>query len=70
MTETAWIIIALILTAPLWLPLVFMIILTVLMIIGCLLIVPWLVVLGYWSDKSDTSDKNSEENRKCFGNLV
>ena len=60
MTETAWIIIALILTAPLWLPLVFNIIVTVLMIIGGLLIVPGLVVLRYWSDKSDKSDTSDK----------
>lgn len=45
MTETVWIIIALILTAPLWLPLVFIIILTVLMIIGGTLLAPVVGVL-------------------------
>ena len=60
MTDTVWIIIALTLTAPLWLPLVFIIILAVLMIIECLLIAPWLAVGGYWSDKSDKSDRSDK----------
>ena len=57
MTETAWIIIALILTAPLWLPLAFIIILTVLMIIGGTLLAH---VAGVLMIKNILT-KNSEE---------
>lgn len=57
MTETAWIIIALILTAPLWLPLVFIIILAALAIIEVTLLAP---VAGVLSIK-DILTKNSEE---------